>query len=714
MTEGQKSIDQGKLNEDLYRKYTGNERASWITQAIEDRAFILGSQWETSDKNKLESENKPALPINVTKPARDRVVSQLTENEPRFFAVGRETSDVKSAGDVADLMSYIWDESRGNTKLKKAVGDYVDVGVLALMAYIDPYADWGKGEIKFTDIDPVELYIINSREPDSSDAEHIFTVKYLTKEKILNYYPNFDFDGAQASLEEYPSHTRYSGEDQVLRDSTLDNTYRVIDRYTKVKEKLFHVLDPVSQFEDIFTQEEYIKFSQKSAFIITRPGQPDEYITTELGIKKAEQDYEATGGSFHFMVDPATGEVIRMPGVEHDSELVIKGSTTIINPTTMGELLNQGVIYVDFPLVDRIKRVMSIGGKLYQENTMGKLEDYPIVTAMAHYMRNPYPMSDVRLVKALQEQLNKIDSVILTYNMMLTNLKVFIPEGSQKKSEVQKELSKSGVSVLEYDPADGIPIFVQLSQMSNAFYIQRENIIRQIESIMGAYSFQDGDVSQAPQTKGGTLLLDEMGLRRSASKRRDIEAALNQLARVISQMIPMVYTEEKTIRLVRPNKTEITFNKKEETDDGVQIINDLTSFRYDIKMMSGSMYPSNKIARFETLKDAWINGMIRDPKPVLMQLDIPDLDEILQREDKLSQYEQTMNQLNDEIKNLEGDLQTSNRETIQANQRVIVEKTKTALNKLLNKAEMSVLMGMQRINDKIKETKNAKQNSTSD
>lgn len=700
-----------QLNDWLFQRYKGGDRTNWALNAANYVAFVNGLQWLESDAKALEAKNQPALVDNEVTPAIELLVSILTENEPRFSASGRENSDAKLAADVSDLMSYIWGKSEGNEKIERCIRDWEYTGLGAVIAYVDRNADYGRGEVKFADINPQELYIDpNSKREDTEDAAHKLLVSQQTKEQILNWLPKFDFENCQQVNEtDEVLHDRHAGENEILNVTDFTHKkYRVIDRYSKFKDKRYKVLDTLTNYEKIFTKDEYIRYGNEPAVIITKSG-TEEYITQEESVNKWIQMAEQYGTIVHMMNN---GQI--MSGVEHsfvtsEGLFAIPGSTTTIKITNKIELLELGILKYETILIDRIRRVLTVGNKLVWNDVM-PIQHYPVITFMLHHNRNPYPGSDVGLVKPLQEQLNKIDSLIIAYNTNITNLKVLLPEGTDVK-QYEDKWGIAGAQFFTYDAEIGTPVIVNVPPMPAGFYEQRQILINQIQRILGSYSFQDGNTSQAPQTKGGTLLLDEMGLRRSKPKRKKIERFIDRVARVAMELVPKVYTERKVIRIIKPNHgvKEIVFNDEQ----AGQIINDLGASDYDVIMISGSMMPSNRWARFEVLEGLYEKGILRDTRPILEQIDLPNIDEIMEREDMLNQAQQVIGQMQEQIKQLQGDLQTATRESVSANKQVEVEKFKTSIDKIKNKGESSVLLASQRLNDLVKETKQKqKQSST--
>ena len=480
-------------------------------------------------------------------------------------------------------------------------------------------------------------------------------------------------------------------------------TFRSIDRYTKIKVKRFHVFDPTSQYEMTFTKEDYLEYGKEPAMIIIRAG-AESYETRPHKVRELGQLAEKMNGIFHEMVDVVTGEVTMVQGVEQGGSS-IPGSTTQLVSTTKAQLINDKIIKVDFPRISRIKRVYSIGGKEIVNDIM-PIEDHPIVTFMLHHQRNPYPMSDIRLVKSKQQQLCKISSLIIAYNTNITNVKGFYPKGGTLGKDLEERGGKAGAQWFGFDPdIEQPPFIIQLTQMSTALFEEKRQLQEEIRHIIGAYSVLQGDNQQAPRTKGGTQLIDEFGQRRVGLKRKRLESALNQTAKVVSQMIPRVYTEEKIVRIVEPNhqSRQTTFNQID-PEDASQIMNDL-SVRYDVKVVSSSTLPTNKQQRFDIMLGAFQAQVITDNTAVIQYMDVPDVDRLIEREDKIRQFEQALEQAQEEIKKLEGDLQTANRAEVQAEKKVITSKFKEELHDMGSDIKADVKITKARLSDEVKKNK---------
>lgn len=702
-------------SEKIYRQYNSGDRASYGTQIAEDRDFTMNAMWEVEDANALDAANEPAITVNEITPSIDLVVSMLTENNPRFVFGGTQGDDIDIASDISDLHAHIYDISNGESILKRAAMDYEVAGMGALMTFVDTEADNGNGEIFITEIDPQDLYIDpNSKKEDSSDAEHILVVKNFTQEFIKNNYPDLwakHEDGTKVlemiSADDYPSSTRDTQEDQVQYSNFegADTSkaqgikYRAIDRYSKIRDKRFYVKDSSSGYEKVLTKEQFEQYADEPAVILVRTNE-ERFVTTNE-VQDFIQLAEDTNGVFH-LVETQDG-VQRMPGVETAN--AVPFSTTTIKVTTKRELIESGVIELEFPKVPRIRRVFSIGRQLVSEPDILPVKDHVIVTFRAHDQRNPFPMSDVRLVRPLQEQLNKMNSKIVAYLSKVASMNIFVPKGSGMKKQLEDRAGQPGLNVFEYDAElGGIPIVAQMPPLPAGIFEDKQSVIFQIQRIIGAYAALDGNAPSAPRTKGGTILQDEFGQRRVNMKRKDLERAINQLAKVISQLIPFVYTEEKVIRITEPNRDtkEVRFNVK----NADKIINDLTVSVFDVKVISGSTMPTNQLQRYEILNNAFQSRILLDNKALIENLPfISNVDEILEREDKLKQAMQQLQAMDEEIKKLKGDLQTANRAEVQAEKKVEVQKFKTDLNAMSSDVKAKVEITKSALTDEVKKSK---------
>ena len=704
-------------SEDLLTEFQ-SARNEWASQAAEDNEFRNGKQWSKKMITALRKRAQEPLVVNVIHPAVEQAKAMLTSNTPRFQSTAREDSDNRTGRMFSDLMTYIWGISNGTMELKQSIDDYYVKGMGCMMAYTDPNADYGKGEVLIRSIDPLNLYIDpNAKDPFCSDASHIVFAKLYTESHLLQAYPQYK-EAIQSASEQKISDDQYDirhgleGQQtsQYTGDhmSRYDRTLEVIERYTKVRMPYMRVFDTTNGQEKIMKREEFMKYIEQPAFIITNPDLSEQVITDQKAVDQAMKQYEETGGIFHQEMNPMTQKPETVAGVEDEQS--IPNSTTIMELASIKDIISRKQILVNNITIDHIKQICSVGGVLMYDSVI-PIEHYPIITFMNTHNRNPFPISDVRLVRGLQEYINKLRSLIVAHASSSTNVKLLIPRGSVNKKDIEEAWAKAGTGVIEFDPELGQPIIASPIPLPNELYKNESDAKADIERILGIYALMQGQAEGAPQTYKGTVALDEYGQRRIKSKKDDIEAGLNQLGKVIVQLIQYVYTGQKIIRLLQPNNSpkQMTINQPiYDTISGelIEKLNDVTVGKYDIIVVSGSTLPSNRWARFEYYMTLFKNGII-DNIEVLKQTDVADTEGVLNRFDERVKMQGQIQQLGKQVKDLSGDLQTARREVVHAREKAELEKFKGNLKKSSDKADMTTQLYKSRTGDELKKLQKA-------
>jgi len=681
-----------------------NLREIWAVKFQESIEFRAGAQWTQEERDILEQRGQAPIVVNRIHPIVETAKSLLTYNSPEFRSSAREDSDRDTAKVFSDLFAWMWDQSSGNEELKKIVDDYYVGGMGVMHIYQDPMADLGKGEVFLKSINPLDVYIDpNSKDVYARDAAHILVVKYITDEQAAQLYPDFmdvimDADSAIDNDEEVPATNLAATEGQIFNtdeDTNYHTKRKYIERYTKEMHTYYNVYEPFSQNEYLFNAEEYKEFQYKYYMRLTKATGEEVFISDEDAKEELYKVIEEYGPIFHFeLPDPEIDEEgnlipqspIKVSGIEDEDS--IPGSTTVITPLTAEEMIGMENIISNRIEKCCVKLTASVGNNLLYTRIL-PTEDYPIVPLMNIHHRNPYPESDVRLYRPLQEYINKIRSLIIAHASTSTNVKLLIPRGSADLRQIEEEWSRAGTSVIEFDAELGAPIVAGPVPLPNELYKNEADAKYDLEYGFGIFELMQGSGANSPSTYRGTLVVDEFGQRRIKSRRDDIENFLNQCAKVAVPLMQQIYTEEKVIRLVQPNglEKEERFNFFKEMDNGdVVRFHDVSIGRYDVKVVSGSTLPTNRMAMLNTYMQMYQAGLI-DQVEVLKKSELVDIDGVLGRTGQMQQLAQQVQMLSEELKKVKGDLQTATREEIHAKKRLEVEKFSSDLDKISNRAE---------------------------
>ena len=742
---------------DMFRMYS-NKRDTWAIHAQEDREFRLGRQWSAEQRRVLEERGQAPVVVNRIHPAVESAKALLTSKRPSFRVSPREDSDNKIAQVLNGLLEYIWQISDGDTALRNVVDDYYVTGLGALLVYQDPTKDNGKGEVCMKDIDPLDIYIDpNARDRFGDDANSIIISRMYTRDQAMKMYPMYSDAIAAAESDQYTDRPTTSREDDgelIFPEDTQTHTRMVgwgesdeyvrgYERYMKVQVNLYRVYEKYSGKEHLLEEatgayEEYKKTTVwkingqvvEDASIVEQESQKYER-EYELQLEKIQSEGEyalARMGQEHSVqyveMQQKLAEQVQMGEMvpermelqlqdlrkqqEQEAEQAqnnFNAQMEQLQPPSIeqidkDQLIMEGLIDVVKVNQERIKMCVIIGDK-YLYGRILPTDKYPIVLFMNQHTRTPYPIGDVRMVKGMQEYINKTRSLIIAHATTSTNVKILVPSGSVDMREFEQKWAQPGVAI-EVDFDQGAPQPVQPTPLPNELYQNENTAKNDIDHQLGLYELMMGNSSVAPHTYKATVSLDEFGQRKIRSKLMDIEAGLKRAGEVAIPMAQQLYKSEKVFRLINPNQTmsEYMINKRmvDDKTGEIKIFNDIGVGAYDVVVVTGSTLPTNRYAQLELYMDAYKNQII-DRQEVLKKTEVFDVEGVMQRTDYIGKLEQEVQRMQETIKDLQGDLQTREREVYHAKQKAELEKFKSDLDAQSNKAKAAGTVFEKRLND---------------
>jgi hypothetical protein len=701
-----KPTDKGKIVEetlDLWKKYS-QERETWAKNAKEDKEFRLGRQWTKDQEDVLTARGQAPIVVNRIHPAVEAAKSMLTANRPMFRCAAREDSDNKVAQLMSALLTYIYDISDGRTVVRQIVDDYYVCGVGYMLIYQNPMMDMGKGEVCMHDIDPLDVYVDpNSRNRFFDDAENIIVSRMFTKDQAAKLYPMYkqkienaggqwdkDWNAPETGRADSNGHVIFPEDIKEVQDQKYIRGY---ERYYKVMVEKIRIYEKWSKKEDLLDEGTFQQYLQQPAWIIE-----GNIISDENQAKAIIAQMEQAAQQIKMQNKQ---QMMEQYGYGPDAEAPEPREPNV-EQVTFEDLVSQGLIEVVKTTVPRIKQCV-IMGDTYLYSRVLPTEKYPLIPFMNIHTRTPYPVSDVRMVKGLQEYINKTRSLIIAHATTSTNTKILVPEGSVDMREFEEKWAQPGVAI-PYDPTDGAPVPVQPSPLPNELYSNEQTAKNDIDHQLGLYEMMMGNSQAAPQTYKATISIDEFGQRKMKSKLADIEAGLTRAASVAIDLLQQLYTTEKIFRIVNPNNSinEYVVNKRLVNDktNEVEVINDITVGKYDIIAVAGSTLPSNRYAELEFHMEAYKNGII-DKQEVLKKTEVYDMEGVLQRTDIIGQLQQALKATQDEVKKLKGDLQTRDREAVNTRKKLEVEKFKGKLDQVSTKAKAASTIFEKRLEDNL-------------
>jgi len=642
-------------NQELYRRWR-DARSEWDKEARQDVDFYHGNHFTDEEVDELQSRNQADVPMDRIGPAIEKFKAVLTSRPPAFTLTPREDSDVKVASVWRTIMGYVWGNSNGDWQLKQAIHDYATTGMGYLYTYIDPESDFGRGDVKFTYVNPFRVYVSpNTRNRWYDDAEGVILSTILTGEQVISLYPelgeqeNPETGEKEAGIiqdletyleEDYPSAMNSNSKKVFTPADTKDldyfdrNKYQVLERFYKVKVTFYRVIDMQTGEEAVFSEDEYQEF-----------------------IESNQEQVEAS----QYEVIP-------------------------VKQT-------------------RVKVCASIGQIVLYE-TILNTDHYPVIPIPNIFTETPYPKSDVSRARPMQRLLNKLWSLALSHAQASGGLKLLVPLGSVEDiGQLERDWANPN-AVIEVDSTQGEPHFPAPQPLAGEFYRLIQQCEFYIDFTFGLPEMMHGFSEKAPETVKGTERMIALGTERPKSKLRDIEFSINRLGQVLYNLSKGHYTYKKMFRLNSANNdmTEAMVNTY---DDKTGAILDIKKERHnlgqhDLRIEPGSTLPTNKWAELGVYMEAYQMGIVDKFEVLKKNPEIFDKEGIMRRTEEKQLMQQQVQAMEEQIKNLEGDLQTAQRESVSDRKRVEVEKFKSRLADIASDAKADRRVQLNNLQSKVK------------
>ena len=644
-------------NEELHRQWR-DARSDWDTESRKDIDFYLGNHFTADESDELSQRNQADIPMDRISSAIEKFKAVLTSRPPAFTISPREDSDVQVASLWRTIMGYVWQNSDGDWQMKQAIQDYATTGMGYLYAYIDRESDFGRGDVKFTYIDPFRVYVSpSSRDRWFNDSDGLILSTILTGEQVVNLYPELNdqtdpetgekipglirsISGFTYDEEDYPS-TQNRNTMQVFTPAEVKDKdyfevkkYQVLERFYKIKVPFYRVIDMKTQEEEILSQEEYAQFYQEN------------------------------------------------------SEAIDIGAFTAVEV-----------------LQNRVKVCATLGEIVLYESILNT-DEYPIVPLPNIWTGTPYPKSDVSRARPMQRLLNKLWSLALSHAQASAGLKLLVPLGSVDDiDQLEKDWANPN-AVIEVDSSQGEPHYPSPQPLAGEFYKLIQQSEFYIDFIFGLPEMMHGFAEKAPETHKATERMIALGSERPKSKLRDIEFSINKLGKVLYNLSKGHYTYKKIFRLAQPNNniTEVMANYYTDVSGAVM---DLKKERHildqhDVRIEPGSTMPSSKYAELAVYLEAFQMGIVDRYEVLKKNPEIFDKEGIMRRTEEKQKMMQQINSMEEHIKNLQGDLQTAQRESVSDRKRVEVEKFKTRLSEVNSESKADRRVQRSKLENEVK------------
>ena len=629
-----------KENQELYRQWR-DARKDWEDEARKDVDFFLGNHFTAGESSDLSSRNQADIPMDRVAPAVEKFKSMLTAKPPVFTVIPREDSDSQVAQIWRTILGYVWDVSDGDAQMKQAIHDYTVTGLGYLYAYVDNNADFGRGDVKFTYVNPFRVYVPpDCRDRWFTDAEGIILSTILTGEQVVNLYPE-------------------------LGDQLNPETGEVIPG----------VINELSTVMD----EDFPDSSNRNTIKAFTPAETKDSDWWHRQKYQILERFFPASVPFYRVVDSRTNQ---------ESIMDEEAFTTMLDKNP-GAVERGFLEFEEIPQT-RIGVSASIGEISLYENILN-IDTYPIIPIPNIWTETPYPKSDVSRARPMQKLLNKLWSLALSHAQASAGLKLIVPMGSVPNMEDLERDWSNPNAVIEVDTTQGEPHYPAPQPLAGEFYRLIQQCEFYIDFTFGLPEMMHGVPDKAPETVRGTERMIAMGSERPKSKLRDIEFSVNRLGRILYGLSKGHYTFEKMFALAQPNNdlTDVTINMY---DDITRPVNDIFKDRlnigqHDVRIQPGSTLPESKWATYNVYLEAFQLGLIDRMEVLKKNPEIFDKEGILARLSDYQRYESQIQGLQSQVKELSGDLQTARRESVHDRMRVEVSQFENKLSDIASQSD---------------------------
>lgn len=267
-----------------------------------------------------------------------------------------------------------------------------------------------------------------------------------------------------------------------------------------------------------------------------------------------------------------------------------------------------------------------------------------------------------------------------------SSLRWMYEEGSIDTDYWEKYSSSPG-ALLPIRPGAAPPTPVQPMPLSNAFFTIVQEGKGDMEYLAGIYGAMQGDTKQQHDTFRGMMALDEYGTRRVKQWMKNaIEPALKQLGIVTMQFSQAVYTAHKVFRVVQPNAlqeqrtVEINIPMYNDYGEAIGKFHDYATAKFDIRIVAGSTLPVNRWAYLAELKELLQLGIV-DDIAVLAETDLRNKEQIAKRKSVYAKLNSSLKQSTEKIKDLQGTIETLERQLVQAGIKGKIMQAEVEINK---------------------------------
>jgi len=682
----------------IFNRVNTASRQEW--EYVNQKGFDFSNDNQLTEKERsaLAEQGMPTFTINRIAPVVEMLNFYATANTPRWQAIGAEGSDSDVAALFSDMADYIWYSSDGGTQYGNAINDAITKSIGWMMVTVNKDADNGMGEIELVQPEPFDIYVDpKARDILFRDAAFMLTRKIMPKAHLKSLFPQYarkisaagTDEGGENNFSEKSiggirkdfGYKDISGAEAIdPQDAEADELIEYFELYEKIKVSymnVFYQVPPDPKTMRMITEQVDTRLAELKAEMDVRALEQ----VTELG-KQLEQGQilEERYKLEVYNIEKQNEQALAQAKQEMQNKLAAEQSKIEnrvmaekeFNVLMEEELFAKNVVDTIQFYGTRIRQTCTAGTTLLYEQVMPEnVTEYPLVPFHYKWTGTPYPISAVSPLIGKQREINKSHQIMVHNASLGSSLRWLHEEGSIDTDYWEKYSSSPG-ALLPVRPGAAPPTPVQPAPLSNAFFTIVQEGKGDMEYLAGIYGAMQGDTKQQHDTFRGMMALDEYGTRRVKQWMKNaIEPALKQLGIITMQMSQAVYTAHKVFRVVQPSAlqeertVEINVPMYNDYGEAIGKFHDYATAKFDIRIVAGSTLPVNRWAYLAELKELLQLGIV-DDIAVLSETDLRNKEQIAKRKSVYAKLNSSLQQSTEKIKDLQGTIETLERQLVQA------------------------------------------------
>ena len=658
-----------QINKQLWDRANNSHRQRWQTLSQKGYDFYLDEQLSKEEKDQLEESGMPTFTINRVTPIIEIMKYFVTANNPKWKAVGATGDDVDVAQVHSDIADYCWYLSNGKSLYSQVSLDALTKGIGYFFVDIDKDADRGMGEVRFSRIDPYDVYVDPaSRDFLFRDANFIQIRKNIARSRLINMLPQFaakikkvtkSTDVVSYSQRDVDLGESIQPEDITMGISLEAEDEDIIPYYETYHKKKFEYYNVYIRVQPSPAEMDNIKDEVQKQLADFKQEVEVGLMEKQLQIEQAVQAGEIIPERAKLEIKKSQ-EMAAQAVQEKEMQLTSEAqdAATIITQKIMSaadyKILSRSseakkniVDAIKF-YENRIIQTCSAGDDVFLYEYTLPISEYPIIPIPYMYTGTPYPMSAVTPLIGKQQEINKAHQIMLHNANLASNLRWMYEEGAVPEEEWERYSSAPG-ALLKYRQGFATPTPILPAPINNAFYTVVQEGKSDAEYISGVPSAMMGFTQEQNETYRGLLANDEFGTRRlKAWMGSVVEPALEQLGRCFQMQAQRHYTVEKVFRIVQPEAGQTPQEQEKEVRINIQVFNDYgeaigkfkdyASARFDIRVVAGGTMPVNRWALLEEYFK-WFQAGLIDDIAMIAETDIRNKKQVIERKSVYSQLQ---------------------------------------------------------------------------